>query len=260
MLRSLKDLERYTVAATDGDVGAVVNFLIDDERWAVRYLVAETGSFFENRRVLISPISFRQTDWATRTFHVQLTVDAVKSSPGTDTDRTVSRQHEVALAQHYRYPYYWESPGVWGIGAYPGELANLGWSTPPLNGETPIVESHLRSVNEMRDYHVEGSDGEIGHVKDFIVDDRTWEVRYLVVQTSAWWLGKRVLIAPRWATSIVWSERKVHIRKNREEIRSSPDWDPHAAINREYELRLYDYYGRPVYWSDDRPVEATVPR
>ena len=43
MLRSLKELEHYAVSATDGDVGTVVNFLFDDEHWAVRHLVVDPG-------------------------------------------------------------------------------------------------------------------------------------------------------------------------------------------------------------------------
>jgi len=73
MLRSLKDLEGYAVNATDGDIGHVADFLLDDERWIVRYLVVETGGFFSGRRVLITPISFRQVDWSTRSFHLALT-------------------------------------------------------------------------------------------------------------------------------------------------------------------------------------------
>jgi hypothetical protein len=65
MLRSLKEFERYQVSATDGDIGTVANFLLDDERWVVRYLVAKTGGFFDDREVLITPISFRQVDAST---------------------------------------------------------------------------------------------------------------------------------------------------------------------------------------------------
>ena len=81
MLRSLKDLERYKVSATDGDIGSVVNFLLDDQRWVVRYLVVETGGFLGGRRVLISPISFRQAEWSTRSFHVALTMDEGQEQP-----------------------------------------------------------------------------------------------------------------------------------------------------------------------------------
>jgi hypothetical protein len=100
MLRSLKDLAGYTVNASDGAVGNVVDFLLDDERWTVRYLVVETGAFFDQRRVLISPISFRTADWATREFHLALTIDKIQKSPSVDTDKPVSRQHEV---DYYRY-------------------------------------------------------------------------------------------------------------------------------------------------------------
>src|ERR1039458_3522420 len=118
MLRSLKDLERYTVSATDGDIGTVVNFLLDDERWIVRYLVVETGGFFGGRQVLISPISFREVDWSTHRFHLALTIDKVKNSPSVDTDKPVSRQNERDYFGYYGYPYYWGDSGLWGMGAY----------------------------------------------------------------------------------------------------------------------------------------------
>jgi len=81
MLRSLKSLERYKLCASDGEIGSVADFLIDDHRWAVRYLVAETASFFADRKVLISPLFFRQADWAERRFHLAMTRDKIKNSP-----------------------------------------------------------------------------------------------------------------------------------------------------------------------------------
>ncbi len=107
MLRSLKTLERYMVSATDGEVGRVVNFLLDDERWTIRYLVVQTGGFFDDRRVLISPISFRKVDAATRLFHLGLAVEQIRKSPGIDVDKPVSRQHERDYSRYYGYPYYW---------------------------------------------------------------------------------------------------------------------------------------------------------
>ncbi len=81
MLRSLKDLEGYTVNASDGDVGSVVDFLVEDERWTIRYLVVETGGFFNERRVLISPVSFGKVEWSTRRVDLTLTRDKIKNSP-----------------------------------------------------------------------------------------------------------------------------------------------------------------------------------
>jgi hypothetical protein len=261
MLRSLKDLERYTVSATDGDIGSVVNFLLDDEHWTVRYLVAETGAFFDGRRVLISPISFRQAEWVDRRFHLALTKDKIKNSPGVDVDEPVSRQHERELYRYYGYPYYWGYVGPWGKGKYPGLLAASTWDEQPAeHSDEATGDVHLRSAKEVRGYRIQGSDEAIGHVEDFIVDDETWEVRYLVIDTSNWWFGKKVLLAPRWASRVSWGEMKVYVDLSRQAIKDAPEWNPSAAINREYEARLYDYYGRPLYWdSGDRPVGGAPP-
>jgi hypothetical protein len=258
MLRSLRDLERYTVSATDGDIGHVLDFLFDDDRWVVRYLVVDTGGGFlelNGRRVLISPISFRQAEWSTLRFHLALTLDKIKNSPDIDVHKPVSRQHERDYSRYYGYPYYWGYSGLWGMADYPGLLAAERGEQAGHSDESG--DAHLRSAAVVRGYHIQGSDDPIGHVNDFIVDDETWEVRYLVIDTSNWWFGKKVLVAPRWASRISWEEEKVFVDMSRETIKSSPEWKPTAAINREYETRLYDYYGRPVYWdSDARPVEA----
>jgi hypothetical protein len=63
MLRNLKDLENYAIRATDGDIGHVKDFYFDDEAWAVRYLIVETGGWLSSRKVLISPIAVGKTDW-----------------------------------------------------------------------------------------------------------------------------------------------------------------------------------------------------
>jgi hypothetical protein len=248
MLRSLKDLERYRVRATDGDVGSVVNFLFDDERWVVRYLVVETSGFFDGRRVLISPISFREATWSTRQFHLALTMDKVKNSPSVNADEPVSRQHERQYYGYYGYPYYWGSAGPWGMGAYPGLLAAMERKNGPAMPSDSSGDVHLRSAKEVQGYRIQGSDEAIGHVDDFIVDDETWEVRYLVISTSNWWIGKTVLVAPRWTERVSWEDRKVYVDMTRQAVKSSPEWNAVAGINREYEVRLYDYYGRPVYW------------
>ena len=146
MLRSLKDLERYKVSATDGELGRVVNVLLDDERWAVRYLVVDTGGFLEDRQVLISPISFRQIEWSTQRFHLALTMDEIRRSPSIDVDQPVTRQHETSLHQHYGYPPYWGYSGAWGMATYPYELAGRPRSEvmlAPANG--PPGDVHLRS-------------------------------------------------------------------------------------------------------------------
>lgn len=252
MLRSLKGLEHYVVKATDGDVGRVVNFLVDDEHWVVRYLVVETAAALGRPRVLISPVSFREVEWSTHTFGLALTVDTVKNSPDLDTDQPVSRQHERDYSGYYGYPHYWGYLEPWGPNAYPALLgAGQKNEEPAEHRDNTAADVHLRSVEEVIGYHVHASDGLVGHIEDFIVTDDSWAVRYLVVDTSKWPMGRKVLVAPQWATKVSWLTRTVDVGLSREALKHSPEWNAMDGVNRAYEERLYDYYGRPTSWSSD---------
>ncbi len=248
MLRSLKAIEKYLISARDGDIGRVADFLLDDEHWTVRYLVAETGGLLGRRRVLISPVFFRKANWGTQRFHLDLTKDKIENSPSVELDKPVSRQHERDYSKYHGYPHYWGYSGVWGMGGHPGLLTSTTQSAPsPLEVEARD-DMHLRSVNELRGYHIQGKDAAVGHVVDFIVDDESWQVRYLVVDTSHWWFGRKVLIAPHWTSRVDWSEKKIDVDLTRDQIKDSPEWNAEAPVDREYEERLYDYYGRAIYW------------
>lgn len=258
MLRSLRDLDKYSVNATDGVIGQVDDFLIDDEQWAVRYLVVESGGVLDRRHVLISPISFGRADWSTHRFHLALTLDQIKASPDIDADKPVSRQHERDYSGYFGYPSYWGQTALWGTGVYPALLAgSAAYDVSPASAKEPDGDVHLRSAGELHGYHIQGSDDAIGHVDDFIVDDESWAIRFLVINTSAWWFGKKVLVSPQWAESVSWDERTVRLDVSRHLIKNSPEWDSDAPVNRDLEVRLYDYYGRPVYWgSSDHADEA----
>jgi sporulation protein YlmC with PRC-barrel domain len=260
MLRSLRDLEGYKVAGTDGAIGSVKNFLLDDERWIVRYLVVQTGSFFDERPVLITPISFREVDWSTHRIHLSLTVDKIKASPGIDMDPSVSRQHERAYHRYFGYPYYWGYTGVWGMGYFPSQLARRKWDPPPEAhpSDHGPGDAHLRSAHELRGYDVRASDGAIGDVVDFLVDDEDWQVQYLVVDTSRWWHGKKVIVSPHWARRLSWEGKSVYLDLTRQAIEDSPTWDPASTVGRDYEERLFDHYGRPPYWAAAEPPEEVT--
>jgi uncharacterized protein YrrD len=248
MLRSLKELYGYALQATDGEIGTVEEFYFDDEKWAVRYLVANAGSWLTGRLVLISPLALGEPDWGSQRLPVKLTREQIRNSPDIDTAKPISRQHEIDYYQYYGWPYYWAGAETWGVSPLP-----LAAPPPPppaekASGQAP-GDVHLRSSREVEGYHIQARDGEIGHVEDFIVDDETWRLRYLVVDTRNWWPGKKVLVAPEWIARISWEEALVHVDLTREAIKAGPEFDPGQPINREYEARLYDYYGRPVYWA-----------
>ncbi len=267
MLRSLKDLKQYAVHAIDGDIGHVRDFYFDDSQWTVRYLILDTSEWLMGHQVLISPYSFGKPDWNKQSLPVNITREQVKKSPSIDTDKPVSRQHEGEFLGYYGYPYYWGGSGLWGGGMYPTDiLANLTSRDGPIfnksgSGRSKAEQqrdrdqSHLRSCKEVIDYHVHASDGDIGHVSDMLVDQKTWAIRYLIVDTSNWWMGHKVLIAPLWIEQINWPDKKVTVDLTRQQIKDAVTYDPSIDYDRNHETALFQHYGKANYWE----LEQTDP-
>lgn len=253
MLRSLKEILAYRLAATDREIGKVGDFYFDDQNWAVRYLVADTGRWLPGQRVLIAPASIGEPDWEKYRVPIDLTAEQIENSPGIRSDQPVSRQHEHELAVYYGWIPYWGPLGM-PVGA-PGPAAVAMGRKPaaaPTGGPgVGIMEDvHLRSVREVLGYHIQARPDKVGHVEDFIVQTEDWGIRYLVADTRNWLPGRRVLVSPAWVEHVDWNEQLVHVGLDAEAIRHSPKFDPNRPINREYEERLYDFYGRPRYWAD----------
>jgi len=226
----------------EGVVGTVRDLFFNDQSWAVRYLVVETGNWLSGRRVLLPPSMVEQKDWPDRRLWVALTQQQIKDSPDVDTDKPVSRQEQLELEQCC----------VWG--APMGGFALPVPAQPGAEGDADAEsDSHLRSAKQVTGYRIQASDGEIGHVEELILDDEgylhgLWEFRYLVVDTANWLPAKKVLISPAWTKSISWDEKKVRLAASREMVKDSPEFDPKAPVNRRYEEALCDYYGQPKYW------------
>lgn len=107
----------------------------------------------------------------------------------------------------------------------------------------------LRSGNDLKGLAIRASDGEIGEVSDFLMDDETWAIRYLVVDTGGWWSGKQVLIAPLWATAVSWEEKVVEMDLTREQVKSGPEYSG-LHLSRDDEQLLHRHYRRPGYWEN----------
>jgi hypothetical protein len=251
MLRNTNKLEGLSIHATDGELGTAEEFYFDDESWAIRYLIVETGGWLGGKRVLISPYSIIHADWEARRVDVALTKKQVEKSPSIDTHLPVSRQHEANYLNYYGYPYYWNGPFLWGPGYYPSGLAvptAASQQARPHNAYGSISDSHLRSTNAVAGYHLQAMDGEIGAVNGFIVDDEAWAIRYLEAVTKNWWPGKDVLFSPAWIKQVSWTESKVYVGLTREAIKSCPEYIESRLITRDYEEDLHVHYGRPPYW------------
>ena len=116
-------------------------------------------------------------------------------------------------------------------------------------------DPHLRSCNEVTKYHIHATDGDIGHVGAMLLDEETWAIRYLIVDTSNWWLGHQVLIAPRWIKNVSWSEHTVSVSLTRQAVKDAPPYDPAVPLNRSEEIGLHNHYKRSGYWADEVKLE-----
>jgi hypothetical protein len=261
MLRRFTDICGYTIGATDGDVGSVEDLYFDDLSWTVRYLVVDTGTWLSGRKVLVSPASLRGFDHVGKRVMTTLTRRQVEASPSIDTAKPVSRQHETALQSHYGYEPYWAGPYRWGPYAYPYPLPETGL-LPPITAapqESQVAEDlavreregqdpHLRSARAVRGYGLRATDGELGHVEDFLVDEHDWAIRYLIVDPRNWWPGPHVLVATDWIRGVSWDDSAVDVDVSRDAVRNAPHYAPEREFGRDEEIRLYGHHGRPGYW------------
>jgi uncharacterized protein YrrD len=245
MQRNVNNLIGYRMGGTDGEIGKVEEFYFDDETWTIRYLIVLTGNWLANRKVLISPEALVRDSPAFRTFPVDLACEQIRNSPDIDTDKPVSRQQETALASYYPWQNYWFAgfTGVWGvINTAPPPAAPVSpippttsvSATPILSSSTPLrqipsapvpgppaADLHLRSSRQVTGYNLHTTDGEIGHIIDFILDDETWQVLYLVVDTHHLFGGRKVLIGVRHITAVQWDNSKVFVDITTDTVKGS---------------------------------------
>jgi hypothetical protein len=234
MLQSINDLHGFTIHAGDGEIGTIEDLYFDDGHWTIRYLVVDTGKWLPGRRVLISPASAKGVDWPGKTISVNLTCEQVKNSPEAVTDRPVARQHEQELSAYYGWPSYWTGDP---FGPMSMPLLFPAVARPVRKGDP-----HLRSAREVKGYHIEARDGPVGHVSDFVFDDATWEIAFMIVDAGSWLHERLVLLKPDWVEAIGWDERRVGVNLTRAAVEASPLFLPVFPISSEYAERLMKHY------------------
>lgn len=252
MLHKAKTLKGYKLHGLDGEIGKVKEFYFDDHHWTIRYLVADTGNWLVGRQVLISPYALVSVNKAEQYIDVNLTKKQIEESPSLDSDKPVSRQFEEIYHGYFGYPMYWGSSFMWGY--YPYIERNRDkWKVPAKTEKA--WDPNLRSTKEVSGYNIQATDGDIGHVEDFIADDETWAIRYLVIDIQNWLPGKKVLVSPKWIERINWSESKVFVNITREAIKLSPEYTDESQLTRDYETELHRHYNREGYWADEPAVK-----
>jgi hypothetical protein len=255
MLRSFAHLRGFTIQASDGEIGSLRDVYFDDQSTLIRYFVVDTGTWLPGRRVLLAPAAVGGVDAERGGIITGLTRQQVEDSPSVETDQPVSRQQETALHAYYGWEAYWAVPPLagslapyWGI-AVP-EAAHAPSDEDPVAREVAAREReerdpHLRSAREVAGYRVVATDGEIGHVDDFFIDDRGWAIGLLGIETGDWLPGRKVLIPPGWLRGVDWAGHRIEVDLSRRQIEDSPEYDPALVPDETYLERLAAHYGRP---------------
>lgn len=256
MLRRFQDIKGAKVQANDGDVGTVNDFFFDDETWTVRYLALDTGIWL-GRVVVIPVAAVGAPDWNGNTLPINLLREEIENAPDVFDVQKLTRQLEADVHAYYGYPHYWGGPELW---AWAGRPAALASPPPPEYIPSPgVLDPLITSVfgsSEVSGYHIHAQDGEIGHIDDFVIDDETWSIRYLQLDTSNWIGGKTVLLGAPWVGRIDVETGLVHAGLKRDQIEQAPEFDPKRPIDREFEQRLHYHYGQAGYWEHVRARAA----
>lgn len=249
MLIKAKTLKGYKLLSLDGELGSVIEFYFDDHYWTIRYLVADTGNWLTGRQVLISPHALIDVNKAEQYISINQTKKQIEESPPLNSSKPVSRQFEMSYYGYYGWQPYWNGPYMWG--QYPYIMSNLKEYEEAAQKDKSSWDLHLRSTHDVSGHDIQATDGEIGHVDDFIIDDETWAIRYLVIDTKDWWPGEKVLISPNWIERISWDESKVFVNLHRDTIKQSPEYTEDSLLTRDYEAGLHLHYNSKGYWVDE---------
>jgi sporulation protein YlmC with PRC-barrel domain len=246
MLHTVSSIKGYLLAAQDGHLGKVKDIYLEEGTWAVRYFVVNTGTWLPGRDVLLPPRAIGRIDDGKESVEVHLTKEKIKNAPDIGFAPTVSRQMEHDYYAYYDWPAYWTGFGA--VGAAPYNVGGAPAVAEPPTSQ-PSAEAtgvRLRGAMELTGYHVEATDGEIGHVEDFVVDDDSWEVRYIVVDTRNWWPGKKVMIPLQTIEQVSWDVRRVFLVLTRDQVQNAPEFVETFRFKRDLGDRLDEYY-RPHF-------------
>jgi uncharacterized protein YrrD len=260
MLWNASFLRGFAIEATDGQIGTVGDLLFDDHSWVLRWLVVKSGSWLSSREVLLPLSALGKPEAGTRAFSVHLTRQQVSDSPKIETDLPVSRHQEAHVYNHYDWNPYWTSgfAPVSNAIATPLRLPFARGDVPPRyqdNGTDAVQDEgdpNLRSIAAVTGYHIVATDGDIGHVEDFLIDDESWHLSFMTVDTKNWLPGARVLLPVQMIREIDWFNKQLHVNADRQKVKGSPLYDPQMTSDGPFNDRSHQYFGLTLLDGDQR--------
>lgn len=239
MLKDLKKITSFEIMAKDTSdtFGKVKDVYFDDEKWAARYLVVDTGRWLSERLTLISPYNVLEVDWDNAVVWINLSKKQIENGPKAQLNKPLTRLYEVQYNRYYELPNYWfsglgaEIDGHWAGNYYPNRPEKLTNYIYNIDSDSEN-DQHMRSMEEVLGYHIQAvGDDNFGVITDFILEETTWAIRYFVIDTHKFWPGgKKILFSLEWVKKFDWNAKKLVTDFHRKVIEACPEYNPEIPI------------------------------
>lgn len=242
MLRSAQSMIGYRVRAGKTEIGRLGDLLFDTGSWLERYWVINSSGYLETRDEVFVPIGL--TDWvdhALREITLSTPVGLIEKSPNLRDTAPGSKWPQPRYSEHYHWPFFWTGAGTLGT-------ATVRPPSEPIPAEKANASqlSLYSSVEAFR-YRLRAREKRAGHVEDFLLDDQTWSIRYVVVTARRWWPTRAAAITTHWINGISWKSRVVSVDLPAAVIRKAPRFDRVRGITPEFEESLIRHYAGSRY-------------
>lgn len=253
MLRNVKSLIGNAVLSTDGEIGIVDDLCFDSKMWGTAYVVIKVGGTASGGRAFLPPTALGKPDWERREFPVAYSKAQILGSPDLSIDMQALRKKAQLRDEHPAMSFWTLSADLAADGLLNTDANSDVDHLPSLNEDDP----NLQSANSVMRYRVQATDGKFGHICDLVVDDSTWEIRYIVVATTQWLPGRRVVISPHSVNRVSRMEEQVYVDLTQMMIKQSLEYETPLPISEEYESRLRDYYASQSDNQGSRAMSVT---
>jgi len=232
MLRTLSKLIRFSVHATDIDIGSVKDFYFDDQSWKVRYILIGFGDWLHEKDLLISTVAVGRT--GLEAIDTPLSSEQLKNCPSIEIEKGITRKFEELLHEYFSWPFYWEEKFI------PGSSICSEVSVGGQCGK----KVYLWSFIEVKGYSLNTSDGEAGYIQECIVDDDGWKVRFFVINLRSIFSAKRVLIPPSCIKRISRSVSAFESCISKDKLERAPEYKTTDDITADFERMLLLHYNK----------------
>ncbi|MBB6450724.1 uncharacterized protein YrrD [Geomicrobium halophilum] len=258
MLLRTKEFQSFSLSATDEEFGSIADVYFDSAgEWKVRFIVADTRTWFVGGKVLLSPELITRLDIEAQFINVRATKDQIKDSPKPIEHEPISRSYESTLLDHYGLDHYWLGPAT---GPGPAPMLPGGGPIPPVTPGTDISntryevppetkldeqEYHLQSTKDLRGYSVDVAGEKVGTISDVLFDSNSWQVLFMEVDTAGFLSKDKTIVPVEWFETFNPADQHAITRFSQNMLETAPNYDDSIPLSEEYINQIRRHYGEP---------------